>query len=189
MLECSKHPEKPDIPAFCTGVSRYLFLCRYSAILFAMILKKTLPSTLSRAIGRNWLMFTASFSFGIKIPPALRHALGIALFCHAVLMSLQRNLRTSGAFLYTLYGTPFGPEADAVRARWTVFSTSFQVSGPISRWCSGEIGGMSDGMVKYSWRLGSEWVVLKCSSRSFFVVFKALLFFFLKSFQNLKGSL
>lgn len=59
-------------------------------------------------------MFVASFSFGIKIPPALCHALGMVLFCHAVLMRFQRYLHTSGAFLYTLYRTPFGPGADDV---------------------------------------------------------------------------
>lgn len=50
-------------------------------------------------------MLAASFSFGIRIPPALRHVLGMDLFCHAVLMRPQRNLQTSGVFLYTLYGT------------------------------------------------------------------------------------
>lgn len=30
MLECSRHPEKPDIHTFCTDVSMYWFLFRYS---------------------------------------------------------------------------------------------------------------------------------------------------------------
>ncbi len=42
-----------------------------------MILMKILPS---RLMWRNWLMLVTSFSFGIKIPPALHQAVGISWF-------------------------------------------------------------------------------------------------------------
>lgn len=54
----------------------------------------------------------------------------------------------------------------------------------------GTIGGMSAGMARCLWRFGSEWVALRCSSRSFCVVFRTLLFSLVKRvFRNLKESL
>ena len=108
-LACSTHPEKPDMPAFWIEVSIRLFFRRHPANLCAATLKKIFPSTFRRLIWRNWPISDESFSFGIRIPPALRHEVGTSFLCHTVLISFQRKRRTSGAFLYSLYGIPLGP--------------------------------------------------------------------------------
>lgn len=144
-----------------------------------MTRKKILPSTFSREIGWN-RVFTASFSFGFKTPPALRHTLGTVFFYHAVLMSPSWHvLRTSGAFLYTLHGNTFGPRADAVLAQWTVLSTSFHVGGLF--WWDGQLfmGALDQAVLSSSDPPGLS------------LLFLELIFFsFMKRlFRNLKGSL
>lgn len=81
--QCSRHPEKPNIHAFCTDVSMYWFLFQ------------VLGHPLSNDAKED-------FTLHIHV----HYILGMVLFSHAVLVSLQRNLRMSGVFLYTLYGTP-----------------------------------------------------------------------------------
>lgn len=66
---------------------------------------------------RTWLMLEDSSTFGVSTPPALRQAFGITCFSHASLNNFHRKHRTSGAFLYTLYGTPLGRGADEALAR------------------------------------------------------------------------
>lgn len=68
-----------------------------------------------------------SFSLGIRMLPARRHALGIPPFFHATSISFHRYLRVPGAFLYSLYGMPLSPGADL--SCFTVFSTSLHVGG------------------------------------------------------------
>jgi len=51
-------------------------------------------------------MLVASFSFGIKTPPALRHAQCTTCFSHATFITFYRIRRTPEALLYTLYRTP-----------------------------------------------------------------------------------
>ncbi|KAG1935077.1 serine/threonine-protein kinase BRSK2 [Pimephales promelas] len=92
----------PPTTHFDARMMTSIAIVKAKDILLAMMLKKILPSTFRKDIGRNWLMFSAAFSFGIRTPPALRHTLGTIFHCHTVLMSFQRTLRTCGAFLYTL---------------------------------------------------------------------------------------
>ena len=104
MLVCSKHPEKPGMPAFCTDVSIKLFCFRYVVILLATMLKKTFPSTFNRLICRNWSMFEASFTLGITTPPALRHAFGMVCFVRIAFICLHSKRKTFGEFSYSRYG-------------------------------------------------------------------------------------
>lgn len=67
-------------------------------------LKKILPSTFKRLMWRNWLMSSASFSLGIRMPPALRQAVGIICFCHTTFISLQRKRSSTKDAPYWIFG-------------------------------------------------------------------------------------
>ena len=85
--------------AFCTEISIKVFAFRQETDLDATTLKKSFPSTLRRLMGQNWPVVTLFFSFGMKIPPARHHVLGIVSFFHTITMSF-REISKHQALLY-----------------------------------------------------------------------------------------
>ncbi len=61
----------------------------------------------------NWFMVVEFRFLGMKIPTASCHSTGVDWFFHTTRMSFHKIFVTCGQFLYTLYGSPFGPGAEA----------------------------------------------------------------------------
>ena len=70
IVVCLIQPGKLGTPAFRIDVLSYPLFITNLVILFAITLKKILPSTLSNEIRRNCSIFLESFSFGKWIPSA-----------------------------------------------------------------------------------------------------------------------
>lgn len=125
--------------------------------------------------------FEASFSFGISTPPAFRHVFGMVCFFQTTFTCLHRNWKTSGAFLYSKYGTQFGPGAEAALSFVTVFSTSLHLGRLTSNWCSSwGMGGMSGGITLCSYLWLSVCVAFRFSSSSVFDALSDPHFFYAK---------
>lgn len=106
----------------------------------AMTEKKIFPSTFNRAMPLNWLMFWESFSLGMKMVTALFHSDGMAWAFQTTLIILKSSFKSPGQLLYTLYGMPLGPGADAALARSITCLTSDHLGGDVSNGVDGSGG-------------------------------------------------
>lgn len=134
-------------------------------------------------------MSDESIYFGIRIPLVHRQAIGISILLHTT-FNFQKIRRMCGAFLWSLYGTQFGPGADPAIALCAIFSTLIHLRGQVSSWCTGGLSsGMSGGKVISCWyQLSSVQAFFRCS-RAAFDSESLPLFFVNRLFRNLKGSL
>ncbi len=73
--------------------------------------EKLFPFHVQQGILLNWFMVVEFRSLGMKIPTASCHSTGMDWFFHTTRMSFHKIFVTCGQFLYTLYGSPFGPGA------------------------------------------------------------------------------
>ncbi len=99
---CSRHPKTPGIPSLCMLVLIYMFLRSNFVSLHDNVLKYNFPSTLSKDIVRNFCIFFALFSLGMKTPSALLQLLLTSFFLQIAFKYIHSNLATPGHFLYTL---------------------------------------------------------------------------------------
>src|SRR4029434_3825166 len=101
---------------------------------------KIFPSTFSRAMLLNCSMVLEFCSLGMKTATALCHCDGMVCLVQAVFIRVHRCFSTLGQFLYSLYGIPFGPGADADLARQTTRLISQSLGGEASKSTDGSPG-------------------------------------------------
>lgn len=138
-LTCSKQPGVPEIPPFCTDVSMYSFFKRNFDSCRDKMLKNILPSVLSSEMVLNWSMSLEFSSLGIQTPSAHLHW-SATLPLHQITLRIFHSCWSLGQRLYTLYGTPLGPGAEADLAALTTSWTSLQLGSLMSNSVAGELG-------------------------------------------------
>ena len=105
-LVWSTQSDTPGIPSFWTEESIYLFLSMKLIRRLDSSDMNILPSTFSSEIVWNWFI---SIEFGANILSEIVQQSGAWPILQITFMSFHSRRANLGQYLYTLYGTPFGP--------------------------------------------------------------------------------
>ncbi len=92
----------------------------------------------------NCSMVLAFCCLGIETATALCHSDGMVCLVQVILIRVHKSFSTPGQLLYSLYGIPFEPGAEADLARWITCLTSLNFGGDASNRADG-----SDGLGTY----------------------------------------